>query len=307
MSVKSRMILLIALTHFAGLCLTDHVLYAQSLQSAQFSDAAVEAGVNSGARSRGVAFGDFNNDGYVDIYVCRYQANNILFNNLGNSTFSDVTNEAGLAGIEDSGMAVWSDFDNDGNRDLYIVRFESDYLFRNNGDGSFTELSNSAGIIHNRKGVAAAVADVDNDGFLDIYVANFSDQNILYHNNGDWTFTDRTTESKALDTGYAMGIAFCDYDNDGDQDLLLAHDGSQGNLLYQNDGTGVFRDAASEAHMKYAPLAMGVGFGDYNNDGHFDLYITTLGPNLLYRSDGIGWFTLMPFLPKHADDGGMGW
>jgi hypothetical protein len=148
---------------------------------------------------------------------------------------------------------------------------------------------------------------VDNDGWSDIYIANFNQANVLYRNNRDWTFTDVVEESKAVDVGYAMGIAFCDYDNDGDQDLLLSHDGDRGNKLYQNDGRGVFTDVASAANVKYAPLAMGVGFGDYDNDGLFDLYITILGPNLLYKNQGTGRFELLPSSPQYANDGGMGW
>lgn len=278
-------------------------------QSVTFTDIAASAGVNSGGKSNGVAFGDYNGDGFVDILICRSMGSAaLLFKNNGDVTFTDATQEAGLAGLVDMAMPLWADFDNDGDLDLFVISFSrGNSLFENNGDGTFTDISAAAGVAAASNGVAAACADVDNDGFLDIYIANFREENILYRNNGNMTFTDITQQSRTLDQGYAMGITFCDYDNDGDQDLLLAHDGDAGNILYQNDGTGVFTDVASAANVKFASMGMGVAFGDYNNDGWFDLYITVLGPNPLYRNEGTGRFTRMPVEPQYADDIGMGW
>ncbi|MFQ5629505.1 MAG: FG-GAP repeat domain-containing protein, partial [bacterium] len=229
---------------FLWCCSFLFVAATLSAQPVTFTDIGATAGVNSGSKSNGVAFGDYNNDGFVDIFVCRSRGSSgLLFKNKGDNTFANATVEAGLADLIDMAMPLWADFDNDGDQDLFIISFSrGNFLFQNNGDGTFVNISETAGVALASKGVATASADVDNDGFLDIYIANFSDENILYRNNGDMTFTDIIQQSGALDRGYAMGIAFCDYDNDGDQDLLLSHDGDAGNILYQNDGAGVFTD-----------------------------------------------------------------
>ena len=281
------------------------IVHAQN----RFVNIAENAGVASGGKSNGVAFGDYNNDGYEDIFVTRSRGvASLLFKNNGDNTFTEVTEETGLRGLTDMAMSLWADFDNDGDQDLFVISFSrGNHLYINHGDETFTNISLKAGVAKASAGVAAAVADVDNDGFLDIYIANFNSENLLYRNNGDMTFTDIIRHADALDRGYAMGVTFCDFDNDGDQDLLLVHDGDAGNVLYQNDGTGKFKDVASAVNIKYAPLGMGVSFGDYNNDGHFDAYFTVLGQNLLYRNEGSGRFWRMELADEFANDPGMGW
>lgn len=273
-------------------------------QQILFQDRASEAGVTALGRGRGVVFGDYNADGYDDLLVCRLDRSVALFQNRGDGTFVETTISAGLTYIGTPMVAVLADFDNNGWPDIYIAGIGRNQLYSNT-DGFFTEVTKAAGVGDMRDAVAVAAADVNLDGWLDLYVANFQQGNILYINNGDGTFRDGTDEANAGHRGLAMGIEFCDYDNDGDPDLLLSHDGSEGNVLLENDGQGQFTDVASKARVKYAPQAMGVDFGDYNRDGHFDLYITLLGDNLLYHNLGDGSFDLLQ--AAQANDGGMGW
>jgi hypothetical protein len=274
-------------------------------QHVVFEDMASEAGVTALGRGRGVAFGDYDADGDDDLLVCRVDRSVALFQNRGDGTFTDVTISAGLTYIGTPLAAVWGDFDNDGWPDLYIGNIGRNQFFRNQGDGTFVEMTAETGTGDFRDAMAVAAADVDNDGWLDLYVANFQQGNVLFMNNGDGTFRDATDEAGAGHRGLAMGIEFCDYDNDGDQDLLLSHDGSEGNVLLQNDGQGKFRNATREANVSYAPQAMGVDFGDYDRDGDFDLYITLLGDNVLYRNRGDGTFELVQ--DAQTNDAGMGW
>lgn len=293
---------LAAAVALAALQLSAGPLPAQQLL---FQDQADQAGVTALGRGRGVAFGDYDADGDDDLLVCRVDRSVALFQNRGDGTFEEVTLAAGLAYVGTPVAAVWGDFDNDGWLDLYIANIGRNQFFRNQGDGTFVEETTSTGTGDFRDAMAVAAADVDSDGWLDLYVANFQQGNVLFVNNGDGTFRDATDESGAGHRGLAMGIEFCDYDNDGDQDLLLSHDGSEGNVLLENDGAGHFVNATRRAAVGYAPQAMGVGFGDYDRDGHFDLYITLLGANLLYRSRGDGSFELVQ--DSQTGDGGMGW
>jgi len=149
------------------------------------------------------------------------------------------------------------------------------------------------------------MADIDNDGYIEIYVANIFGQNVMYQNNGDNTFTDITAYSNTTDTQIAMGSLFFDYDNDGDQDLYLTHDAYQPYILYENNGAGRFTDVSAARGANFAGQGMGVDFGDYNNDGYFDLYITNLGYNTLLKSN-YGNFTDVA-LQAGVEDIGMGW
>lgn len=285
------------------------VAFCQSPLPAQasFFDASVQAGINNTGRNRGMAVVDYNQDGWDDLYVCRLDSANLLYRNNGDGTFTDVAAAAGVAYTGPSTTSVWGDLDNDGWPDLVLGNFNMPSLiYRNNGDGTFTNKTPASGFNNNGNVQSAMLADVDNDGSLDIYLANAAAQNALFLNKGNWTFQNFIYGSGAVDPTLSLGGIFFDYDNDGDQDLYLVHDGKIPNLLYRNDGKGHFNDVSALAGVNYAGMGMGVDAGDMNNDGYLDLYITNLYENALFLNNGNGKFTNFS-VPAGVTDRGMGW
>ena len=285
-------------------------LFLGNLASAQitFTDISETAGIGEMGPNYGVAFGDFDKDGWEDIYVTRRPTANRLYRNLGNNNFEDVAEQAGVDFEGDSKVAIWGDINNDGWLDLFLGnKEEPDMLYLNNQDGTFTDIAGSAGLLGQGKVKAALFGDVDNDGLLDIYVAREFAQNTLYKNIDGTSFEDVILESGALDDQtLAMGAIFFDYDNDNDLDLYLTHDAFYQNLLYQNDGTGKFTDVSVTSGTDYEGFGMGVDFADVNNDGWLDFYITNLYDNTLYINNQDGTFTNI-IENSGANDQGMGW
>jgi enediyne biosynthesis protein E4 len=252
-------------------------------------------------------------------------ARSALWRNNHDGTFSDVTERAGV-GYPGWAMGVATgDYDNDGWEDLYITCFGPNHLFRNNGDGTFTDVTSRAGVGDSRWSTGAAFGDYDNDGKLDLFVANYIDLSLdalpefgsgkncvfrglpvqcgprglkgagdsLYHNNGDGTFTDVSTKAGVSDTAlrFGMGVAWCDFNDDGRIDLYVAND-SGPNYLYKNNGDSTFTDvglasgtALSENGTEQA--SMGVAIGDYDHRGRWNIVVTNFSDeyNALYRHE----------------------
>jgi len=241
-------------------------------------------------------------------------ATNHLYRNNGNGTFTDVTATAGVAG-KGFGVGVTAgDFDNDGNEDLYVTNYNSAILYHNNGNGTFTDVTAKAGVENPFFGTGAAFVDYDRDGRLDLFVGNYlnfdpkyrqyytaqhypgplgyaPETNRLFHNNGDGTFTDVSKASGiASQPGRAMGITVGDYDNDGWPDIYIAND-TMPSFLYHNNRNGTFTDVASDLYVAYgqngeASTAMGPIFGDYNNDGWQDLFVSDAHFHRFYQNPG---------------------
>jgi hypothetical protein len=276
-------------------------------QTLEFTDNSVNAGFNNTGSNSGIAVGDFDNDGFDDVYISVTLGKNILYHNQGNGTFVDVAASAGVDDGDQSNCSVWGDINNDGYLDLYVTAYNvANAMYLNNGDGTFTDITVSSGTGNADRTRSTMFADIDNDGDIDLYVANIYDQNVMYRNNGDNTFTDVTIASGTGDYLVAMGSLFFDYDNDGDQDLYLTHDAYQAYILYENNGNGSFTDVSAASNLNYAGQGMGVDIGDYNNDGHFDVYITNLGYNNLFKNNGDGTFTDVA-QTVGVPDVGMGW
>jgi len=272
----------------------------------------------------GAAFADYNNDNLLDIYIANASIvfptpsaklpTNALYQNNGDGTFTDVTEPAGVGDTGWGMGCVFGDYDNDGDLDLYVTNYKPNVFYRNNGDGTFTDVSTDAGVAHKGFGTGVAWADYDNDGYLDIYVANYVDysilprgkriffpydffgqENVLYRNNGNGKFTD-VTESAGVGGGFylSLGVAFADYDNDGDQDLYVAND-SNPNILFRNNGDKTFTNTnvtEYRSHTGDTRSGMGVAWGDYDNDGDFDLFVNNWQDenSILYRNNGDGTF-----------------
>lgn len=246
----------------------------------------------------GVSLVDFNNDGWDDITLGTGKGRHVLFyTNNGDGTFSQL---APLVNVTShTKMVLWVDYDNDGDKDLYLNGFdEPNRLYQNDGSLNFTDVTAAAGLpLRNDPSWGASFGDYNNDGWLDLYVCNRDKDNwsnYLYKNNGDGTFTDVTDASKAGDKAQlTFQSNFVDYNNDGYQDLYMANDRLYGNSLYKNDGFGVFSDVSDASGAGIVIDAMNTGHGDINNDGFWDIYVTNTpnGGNYLLRNNGDETFT----------------
>ena len=251
-----------------------------TLSHAAFTDVTGPAGLTSSNIARGAAWGDYDNDGCVDLYVDAATGGTLYKNNC-NGTFTDVTGLAGIiiGGDQEWGSA-WGDYDGDQDLDLYVSTGSGpNILYRNNGNGTFTNVAAAAGVDDRRGSAGVSWVDFDIDGNLDLFVANrFTGGNradALYRNNGNGTFTD-----VAVSAGVAgdsnrqsfMGVWF-DYDNDRDMDLYLSVDFGN-DTLYRNNGNGTFSDVSLAAGITDPQHGMGITVGDINNDGCMDVLST---------------------------------
>jgi len=265
-----------------------------------FTDVAFQVGVDYIENTFSGVFGDYDNDGDLDLYLANPSFRpNFLYRNDGTGGFVDVAKQSGVSNADESAGAVWGDIDNDGNLDLYVLNnTEPNVLFHNNGNGTFTDVTQTSGVGNPNGSQSAAFFDYDNDGDLDIYLANIDALCVLYRNNGEGTFTDVTafsgTENLTLahdaDRNAAAGVAIGDYDNDMDEDIYVANHGI--NALFRNNGDGTFTDVAAQAGV-YCPLrTMGATFLDYDKDGYLDIYVANKKViNILYHNNGDGTFT----------------
>ena len=273
-----------------------------------FEDVTEKAGLQGAGYGMGVAVGDYDNDGFEDLYVTALGGNKLYHNN-GNGTFTDVTEKGGVAGSGWSTSAAWVDLDNDGLLDLVVLRYlqwdfddiwcgehkegfrsychpdifqpVSPLVFHNDGNGHFTEISHKIGLSKPGKGLGIALADYDHDGKIDIFVANDSMVEFLYHNKGDGTFEEAGLLSQVAVDGdgrtYAgMGVDFADYNNDGWPDLLVTDLANQRYALYKNNGDASFSYSTFNtglARITMLHSGWGARFLDYDNDGWKDLIV----------------------------------
>ncbi len=282
-------------------------LYHQK-QDGTFEDVTEKAGLQGVGYGMGVAVGDYDNDGYEDLYVTAYGGNKLYHNN-GDGTFTDVTDKAGVGGSGWSSSAAWVDLDGDGLLDLVVLRYlkwdfdeiwcgehkegyraycHPDYfkpiaplVYHNDGNGHFTEVSGKIGMAKPGKSLGIAIADYDGDGHIDLFFANDSMSEFLYHNKGDGTFEEIALESGVGVDGEGhtfagMGVDFVDYNNDGLPDLVITDLASQLYALYRNDGDGTFTYESYPSglgRMTMTHSGWGVRFLDSDNDGWKDLLV----------------------------------
>jgi hypothetical protein len=249
---------------------------------------------------------DYNNDGWLDIFVCRgawltQPVRPSLLRNNGDGTFTDVTEQAGLSEPLNSSSAAWADYDNDGFLDLFVTcERQPNRLYRNKGDGTFEEVAERAGLTSDiRFCKGAAWIDYDNDDYPDLFLNNLQGEAQLFHNNRDGTFRDVTWSMGIQGPAEGFSCWAWDFDNDGWLDIFaLSFDiklvlpnavkGLQGqpqsrrdrNKLYRNQKGKKFQEMAGEAGVDHAFFPMGSNFGDFDNDGYLDFYLGTGGTNL---------------------------
>jgi hypothetical protein len=281
-----------------------------------FTDVTAKAGLGGGGYGMGVAVGDYDGDGWPDIYLTQY-GRSLLFHNNRDGTFTDVTVRAGVSAPGWSSSAVWFDYDNDGKLDLFVCRFVDfdrsknkfcgnhetgeryyciprvydatpSWLFRNNGDGTFRDVSEESGIasVHGKAwGVVAT--DINNDGRMDLFVANDTVANFLFANRGDGKFQEIGLQA---DVGYSadgrarsgMGVDSADYDQDGWMDLFVTNVDQEMYSIYHNNHDETFDDMALANGIGMATRLMsgwGLKFFDYDNDGNLDLFIANGHPD----------------------------
>src|SRR5439155_143910 len=192
--------------------------------------------------------------------------------------FTAITNGPVVKDGGDSTGCAWGDYDNDGFLDLFVSneQGQNNFLFHNNGDGSFAKIISGNIVNDGGASYGCTWGDYDNDGFLDLFVANLNENNFLYHNNGDGTFTKVTSGRIVSDGGASQGCAWGDYDNDGLLDLFVANR-NQINFLYHNDGNGAFTAITNGAIVNDVDYSWSPAWVDYDNDGFLDLFVAN-GP-----------------------------
>jgi hypothetical protein len=272
-----------------------------------FTDVTREAGLAIESYGLGCAVGDYDNDGFDDLYLTTVGSNH-LFHNLGNGKFADVTAKSGVASPGFSASAVWFDYDNDGKLDLFVTHYiewsiekdqyctldnknksyctpqtykgESSRLYHNKGNGVFEDVTTQAGLLDSTsKALGVALLDYDNDGWMDLFVSNDTEPNKLYHNNQDGTFTDvgvnvgvAFSDSGRVRAG--MGTDAADIDNSGFPSLLIGNFTNESMSLYKNDASGLFTDESLRSgigQMTPQSLTFGCFFMDYDLDGLLDI------------------------------------
>jgi hypothetical protein len=284
----------------------------------------------------GVCVADYDGDGWQDIYMVNGRdlygrgitVRNALYHNNGDGTFTDVTDKSHVPGNAYGLGCVWGDYDNDGFPDLYVTQYGKDILYHNNGDGTFTDVTDKAHVDGMDYGTVfhtgATFFDYDRDGRLDLYVGGYADfgpksqrycnigaglptscrplvyggtPNVLYHNNGDGTFTNVTKSAGVYQPkGINLSVGAADYDNDGWPDLFVANDGIEA-YLFHNQHNGTFKEMGVPSGMALTSdgntmAAMCISLGDYDNDGFLDLYISDfyLASDHVWHNDGKGFF-----------------
>jgi hypothetical protein len=305
-----------------------------------FADVTDKAGVPGGTFGMGVAVGDYDNDGYPDLFVTAH-GRCTLYRNNGNGTFTDVTKRAGLEAPGWTTSAAWFDYDNDGKLDLFVCSFvefslknavscgdnklgrryyciprlfkpTSGLLFHNNGDGTFTEAGRGTDIQRALgKGLGVVSTDINNDGLLDLFVANDTVQNFLFVNRGKgrWEEIGLPAEVGFSENGQArsgMGVDAADFDQDGFEDLFVANVDQEMFSLYQNGGREAFADAAHANGIAQATRLLsgwGLKFFDYDNDGHVDLLLANGHPDDMIDQYSTQVTYREPLLLFHNDGG----
>ncbi len=303
-----------------------------------FSDVSIGSGWDSCVNGFALTVGDYNNDGFADVFVTRlgfYAGECQLFRNNGDGTFTDVTKEAGLKVWGPGFTASWIDYDGDGNLDLFIAnnlgglfeRKTPNRLFHNNGDGTFTEVTEKAGLSTMWPTIGGAWGDYDNDGKPDLFLSNGLGRSQLYRNNGDGTFTDVSKEAGIDALCFGSPAFWWDYDNDGwldigqfswsdHEDVLYTLEHGEGPAdghpmrVYHNNRNGTFTEVGREIGLTGCFGTMSGNAGDFNNDGFMDVVLGNgspkmdrLEPMIVLENDGTKFHNItfsagFPFLGK---------
>lgn len=265
--------------------------------SGTFTKITIGAIVTDGGGSWGSATSDYDKDGKLDIFVANFNQNNFLYKGNGDGTFTKITTGNIVTDGSSSIGCAWGDYDNDTYPDLFVARGNfgsglNDFLYKNNGDGTFTKITAGPIVTDGGNSVGGSWTDYDNDGDLDLFVTHYTgENNRLFRNDGGGSFTKITAGAIVNDAGSSVGSTWGDIDNDGDIDLFVANDLNENEFLYLNNGDGSFTKVTTGDIVNSAGRSNGSSFGDYDNDGDLDLYVTNgnqapVQNNYLFRNDG---------------------
>jgi enediyne biosynthesis protein E4 len=272
--------------------------------------------------SSGCSWGDYDRDGFLDLFVSNSGSKSELWHNKGDGTFERELTGPVVNNVADSIGAAWADYDNDGWPDLFVANGfgsaspQKNFLYHNNGDGTFTQIKTGSIVNDLAHFCGAAWGDYDNDGFLDLFVTNLEGHNYLYHNNRDGSFSRITVGPIVQDTtGGFISAAWADYDNDGWLDLFVGNrTEGHGNSLYHNNGDGTFTKITAGPIVEDQFTNGGCAWGDYDNDGFPDLFVSgfditenNLGQSMLYHNTGTTnhWLKVLLF-PSESNGSAIG-
>ena len=267
--------------------------------SSQFRQNTLAGLSNEASNSWGIAWGDYDNDGFDDLYVAEYEMNSgsFLYHNNGDGSFTKETSGVITTDGGSSIAGTWGDYNNDGHLDLFVANNTGakNALYKNTGGGNFVkiilgDIADYSGYCH-----GASWVDYNNDGYLDLFVTDYMSTrfNLLYKNNGDETFTAVTNSSLVQEAKHSIGATWADYDNDGDMDVFVPATSGGSNSLYRNDGADVFTKMTTVGIAQDNANSVGSSWGDFDNDNDLDLFVanTSGQNNFLYENNGDGTFT----------------
>jgi len=248
--------------------------------------------VSDGGNSNSSSWVDIDNDNNLDLFVVNFNEANFLYMNNGDGSFTKIETGVIVTEVTFSICGIWGDYDNDNDPDLFIANAGSrnNSLYRNDNGGQFVKITTGAIVNDGGSAIGCSWGDYNNDSYLDLFVANFLNQNnFLYRNNGDGTFTKITSGAIVSDGGNSVGSTWSDFDNDGDVDLFVGNDG-QNNFLYSNNGNGQFTKITSGDIVNTGGSSFGLSSGDFDDDGNLDVFVANRAgeTNFLFVSDGNG-------------------
>jgi hypothetical protein len=275
-------------TNFAG---QNNFLYANN-GDGTFNKIGNSIVVLDSGDSRSCCWGDYDNDGDLDLFVANFQnQNNFFYINNGDGTFSkDVLSVIATDGGDSEGCC-WVDYDNDGYSDLFVVNYngQNNFLYHNEGNSTFAKISNGSIVNDGGNSFGCSWADYNNDGYLDVFVTNrLNENNFLYLNLGNGDFFKEINDIVVNDGGESLGSCWGDFDNDGDQDLVVTNRDYQGNYYYSNNGDGTFSKITNILPAQNPGWSTGTSCADYDNDGYLDLFVSNYDNqmNFLYHNSG---------------------
>jgi len=279
----------------------------------RFKDCSEEAGILHQGMELSAKFADYNNDGFMDLYIVK-EGSNILYKNTGEGTFIDISDKAKVGDISEGSKSLFFDFDHDGDLDLFVTRPISNLLYRNNSDDTFLEQAEKSNLSGGSVlSTDAGFCDFDEDGDIDLFVINNNNSNTLYSNQRQGVFKDVTEESGLKSEEGSSAVTIGDYNNDGFSDLFVTSLKAGNCKLFRNQGNGTFKmDNTSEELTRAlkSVRAHDASFLDFDNDGFLDLLVVgeseTEGDNgaFLYHNDGTGKFWIAPgILPEDLTSG----